>query len=39
MPNETKVSITKWITFAVSCLTIMLKVVHEIVDIIPQKGE
>lgn len=39
MSNESKIKLSKWITFAMGCLTIIVKVVHEIVEIIPTKGE
>ncbi len=38
MNNEKKIKLNQWITFALGCLTIIVKVVHEIVDIIPTKG-
>lgn len=39
MANEQKVNLTKWITFGISCLTILAKFIKEIVEIIPTKGE
>lgn len=37
MSNENKISVIRWIEFSLSALGIILKVVKEIVDIIPEK--
>lgn len=39
MANEQKISLAKWLTFGISCLTILAKFVKEIIEIIPTKGE
>lgn len=39
MSNENKIKLSQWLTFAMGCISIAIKVVHEIVEIIPSKGE
>lgn len=37
MSNEKKISLSQWVSFAIGCLTIIGKVIKEIIDIIPEK--
>lgn len=39
MANETKNKLTTWVLFAVSCLSALAKVVVEIINSVPTKGE
>lgn len=38
MPNDKKISIIKWIEFGLTCLTIIGKVVKEIIQNLPDKN-
>lgn len=39
MVNETKIKVTQWVTFAVTIIGFIGKVVLEVIAQIPQKGE
>ena len=38
MANEQKIKLTKWLEFGITCITILAKVVKEIVQAIPEKN-
>ena len=39
MSEQNKIRISEWVSFAIGALTILLRVVKEIVEIIPVKKE
>lgn len=38
MSNENKIHFTKWVEFGITCLGIILKVVKEIIQAVPEKN-
>lgn len=38
MANEQKIKLIKWVEFGIGCITILAKVIKEIVQIIPEKN-
>lgn len=39
MSSNEKIKLTQWLSFGISALGVILKVVKEIIELIPEKGE